>query len=97
MVGLSGRNALHAAILNGKTNVIRYMLDAKDVEGLINQTYGDGNTPLHLATARKKCCIVCYLIGEGRIDLRAKNKIGKTAFDMNESISDRYTTFRRVT
>ncbi|KAM7470336.1 hypothetical protein LguiA_008519 [Lonicera macranthoides] len=65
MVGLSGRNALHATILNGKANVIRYMLDAKEVEGLINQA-------------------------------DAKNKIGKTALDMNESISDRYTTFRRI-
>ncbi|KAK6229641.1 hypothetical protein QUC31_001880 [Theobroma cacao] len=88
LVDLCGRNALHAAILSGKGNVIRYMLETAETEGLINQPDEDGNTPLHLATMGRKTWIVRYLIWDKRVDRRAKNKKGQTAFDIDHSIRE---------
>ncbi|KAL7186463.1 hypothetical protein ACSBR2_028249 [Camellia fascicularis] len=64
-----------------------------ELEGLINQADNDGNTPLHLATRERKSWIARYLIWEERVDQRAKNNIGQTAIDYEESIRKAYSKF----
>lgn len=86
LVDLYGRNALHAAILSEKGNVIRYMLETAETEGLINQPDNDGNRPLHLAAMGRKTWIARYLIWDKRVDQRAKNKNGQTAFDIDPRV-----------
>ncbi|XVF03980.1 hypothetical protein REPUB_Repub05bG0040900 [Reevesia pubescens] len=88
LLDLCGRNALHAAIFSGKGNVIRYMMETVETEGLINQPDDEGNTPLHLATMGRKSWIVRYLVWDKRVDQRAKNKNGQTAYDIDHSIRE---------
>ncbi|KAK3000549.1 hypothetical protein RJ639_020570, partial [Escallonia herrerae] len=94
LVDLIGRNALHVAILERKVSVIRFVLETKELEELINQADYDGNTPLHMATIGRKSWILRLLIGDGRADRRAKNKSGKTAFD--ESIGEHFVGVSRA-
>ncbi|KAM1873766.1 hypothetical protein ACFX13_007566 [Malus domestica] len=83
-----GRNTLHIAIQGGQVNVVRYILETPDLEGLINQPDVDGNTPLHLATIERKTWILYYLMWDGRVNQRSKNKYGQTASDVDRSIKE---------
>ncbi|KAL7216956.1 hypothetical protein ACSBR1_028813 [Camellia fascicularis] len=83
LLDLRGQNTLHFAVLGGKLSVVRYILETTELEGLINQADNDGNTPLHLATRERK----------KRVDQRAKNNIGQTAIDYEESIRKAYSKF----
>ncbi|KAF5948789.1 hypothetical protein HYC85_014746 [Camellia sinensis] len=93
LLDLRGQNTLHFAVLGGKSSVVRYILETTELEGLINQTDNDGNTPLHLATRERKSWIARYLIWDERVDQRAKNNIGQTAIDYEESIRKAYSRF----
>ena len=78
LTDLNARNALHIAVLCGHAHVVRYILGTKELEGLINQPDIDGNTPLHLAFLERKTWILRYMMIDGRVDRRAKNRIGQT-------------------
>ncbi|XVF70533.1 hypothetical protein PTKIN_Ptkin11bG0169100 [Pterospermum kingtungense] len=84
LVDLHGHNALHTAIISGKGNVIRFMLETAETEGLINQPDNDGNTPLHLAAMGRKTWIARYLIWDKRVDRRAKNKIEQNSVTLGD-------------
>ncbi|PRQ38111.1 putative ankyrin repeat-containing domain, PGG domain-containing protein [Rosa chinensis] len=83
-----GQNALHIAISSGQANVVTYILETPELEGLINQSDIDGNTPLHLAAIARKTWILWYLMWDGRVNQRSKNKYGQTAFDSDRSIKE---------
>ncbi|PHT82375.1 hypothetical protein T459_15390 [Capsicum annuum] len=51
MLNSNGQNALHVAILNYKTGVVRFLLNSKESHNLIDEPDNDGNTPLHLLAA----------------------------------------------
>ncbi|KAI8007481.1 Protein ACCELERATED CELL DEATH 6 [Camellia lanceoleosa] len=93
LLDLRGQNTLHFAVLGGKSSVVRYILETTELEGLINQANNDGNTPLHLATREGNSWIARYLIWDERVDQRAKNNIGQTAIDYEESIRKAYSRF----
>ncbi|CAL5402836.1 unnamed protein product [Camellia sinensis] len=93
LLDLRGQNTLHFAVLGGKSSVVRYILETTELEGLINQADNDGNTPLHLATRERKSWIARYLIWDERVNQRAKNNIGQTAIDYEESIRKAYSRF----
>ncbi|KAF8023817.1 hypothetical protein BT93_F1103 [Corymbia citriodora subsp. variegata] len=74
LVDLKGQN-IHVAVLSGRANVVRCLLETIKLEGLINQPDHNGNTPLHLT------------IMKGEVGSRltySRNTKGDTAFDMEE-------------
>ncbi|KAI8552746.1 hypothetical protein RHMOL_Rhmol06G0291000 [Rhododendron molle] len=85
LLDLRGRNILHVAVLSGEINIVRYILGTTELEGLIDQSDNEGNTPLHLATIERKTQIVQYLMWDRRADPRAKNYMGQQATDDSES------------
>ncbi|KAF8410682.1 hypothetical protein HHK36_003215 [Tetracentron sinense] len=96
LLDLSGRNALHVAVTSGKVSVVRYALETTELEGLINQSDNDGNTPLHLATTGHRSWMVRYFTWDKRVDQRAMNKNGQTAIDIDESVRDSSSTLSKV-
>ncbi|XP_030542879.2 protein ACCELERATED CELL DEATH 6 [Rhodamnia argentea] len=84
LVDQRGQNVLHVAILRGRANVVRYILDTVELEGLINMPDHNGNTPLHLSIMERRSWIAAYLLWDVRVDRTARNVKGETAFDMDE-------------
>jgi len=84
LVDLKGQNILHVAVLSGRANVVRCILETVEVEGLLNQPDHNGNTPLHLTIMERKSWIAAYLLWDARVDQTARNAKGDTAFDIEE-------------
>ncbi|XP_056173082.1 ankyrin repeat-containing protein At5g02620-like [Syzygium oleosum] len=84
LVDLKGQNILHVAVLSGKANVVRCILETIALEGLINQPDHNGNSPFHLTTMERRSWIAAYLLWDARVDQTARNKKGETAFDIDE-------------
>ncbi|XP_039165941.1 protein ACCELERATED CELL DEATH 6-like [Eucalyptus grandis] len=84
--GLPRGSLLHIAVLEGKGDILRLLLD--NVHDHFVATQDDwGNTPLHIATKAKEIKFIDMLIGrvkdlpnvEDKLLLRIKNKHGNTA------------------
>ncbi|XP_077221246.1 protein ACCELERATED CELL DEATH 6-like [Tasmannia lanceolata] len=94
MVNTSGRNAVHLAVENNKSQIVRALLNRPEHKKLINEPDHEGNTPLHLATKLRFYNIVKLLLAADDVDLTATNKDGLTALDI--SVSDRRLVFRQI-
>jgi len=71
-----GKTALHAAIQAGNEFIVRQLLDhGIDVRAFDN----DGNTPLIAAASAGRVGILELLLGDGRVDVKWKNKDGLNA------------------
>ena len=74
----AGRNALHAAAFHNNVKLVHFLrgrgldVNAPDIEG---------NTALHLATARRSDDVVRYLIELEEIQIYARNHEGMTALE----------------
>ena len=76
------QNILHVAAQNGHLKVVRYIQNMFMVNDLLNETDEDGNTPLHLATAKLHSSIVSTLVQTGNMDTTAINKKCETVLDI---------------
>lgn len=83
-----GRTALHLAVANGKTRAVKFTLNSKKLEGLINFPDENGNTPLHLAASYEKYNILMNLTDDQRVDKKAVNKNFLKAIDIVQSNMD---------
>ncbi|GMY16365.1 protein ACCELERATED CELL DEATH 6-like [Fagus crenata] len=77
-----GQNILHVASMSGKAKVVSFMLEMPELEMLINEKDGDGNTSLHLASKGSHPKAVSILTWDKRVDLNLLNKEGRTALDI---------------
>ena len=71
------QNVLHIAAENGKTEVLKYLLEIISIEQDDN-----GNTPLHLSAknGHKECCVI--LLPKAKTLLFKENRNGKTPLDL---------------
>ncbi|KAG8366158.1 hypothetical protein BUALT_Bualt17G0046800 [Buddleja alternifolia] len=90
-----GRNILHLAALNGRSNVVSYILDNPDLEELINMEDTHGDRPLHLATKHWHPKIVNDLTWDKRVDIKLVNDMGMTALDIAEHYMPPYPEYRQ--
>ncbi|OWM75738.1 hypothetical protein CDL15_Pgr021903 [Punica granatum] len=80
-----GRTALHLAVANGKAKAVKFTLERKKLEGLINFPDHNGNTPLHLAALYGNCNILMTLTYDQRVDKKVVNKEYLKAIDVIQS------------
>ncbi|KAK3184164.1 hypothetical protein Dsin_031450 [Dipteronia sinensis] len=66
-----GQNILHIAAKSGKDNVVRYLLNERGTDKLVNKIDINGNTPYHLAAIHGNSMILVSLMRDKRskIDL----------------------------
>lgn len=81
-LNFKSQTALHAAVLGGQIDVIRYSLNVPKLAVLINEADEDGNTPLHLAALKKNSDILRMLTGDPRVDMIAINEELSKASDI---------------
>lgn len=91
-----GWNALHIAVEMEKVDVVRYILETKELEELINEPNDEGNTPLHSSIIRRNIPILYLLLKDGRVHMRAVNHNSETALDIAESDNELSMKFRKV-
>ncbi|MQM05200.1 hypothetical protein Taro_038008 [Colocasia esculenta] len=77
-----GRSVLHAAVERERSKMVKYMLKARLLEGLINQPDKNGNTPLHLAVTNFSLKMVRILAMDRRVRMDALNGHKLTALDI---------------
>jgi ankyrin repeat protein len=71
---------LHCAASNENVAVIKYIA-SKGQKSNVNAKDVEGSTPLHWAASNKNVEVAKYLVSLGA-DVKAKNKDGKTPFDI---------------
>ncbi|MED6138043.1 hypothetical protein PIB30_070623 [Stylosanthes scabra] len=74
-------NILHIAANMGKLDVVRYILQNPQLDMMINQKNGSGETPLHLATDWGHPKIVYSLTRDRRVDLNVVSSTKETPLD----------------
>ncbi|XP_048131113.1 protein ACCELERATED CELL DEATH 6-like [Rhodamnia argentea] len=79
-----GRNAAHFA-LKCELSRSKAVLKEPEVVRLVNEADRGGNTPLHVAAEDLNYRMVKRLLKMPEVDLRAKNKAGRTFLDICES------------
>ena len=84
MLNGEGQNILHIAALNGKLNVVNFILRAPELKKLINERGVKGNTAFHLATTNWHPKIASALTWDKRLDLELVNNRNRTALDAAE-------------
>lgn len=77
-----GQNILHVAAKNGNECVVRYILNEKDTDKLVNKMDKKGNTPFHLAALHGHSMVVVALLFDKRSKADLVNAQGLTAFDI---------------
>ncbi|KAI6702803.1 hypothetical protein NL676_011939 [Syzygium grande] len=82
MINIKGQTALHAAVIGRQENVVKHILEMPNLEDLINEQDGEGNTALHLAAHHNRYNIIYILARDKRVDRLATNKHHLTAFDI---------------
>ena len=75
--GFSGYTPLHEAAANGKSEVLKYLLDLIDGRNVNYRTGTNGHTPLHLAASNGHGNCVLELIAHGA-DISCVDVYGKT-------------------
>ncbi|XP_058092297.1 protein ACCELERATED CELL DEATH 6-like isoform X2 [Magnolia sinica] len=96
LLDAKGRNVLHLAIEREKPNIVRYILKSLELQELINEPENNGNTPLHLAIIKRNLSIMCLLLNDERVDIRAMNNDCLTALDVAESDTELSTKLRKI-
>ncbi|KAK4414210.1 hypothetical protein Salat_2834000 [Sesamum alatum] len=85
-VTFHGRESvLHLAVKHHQHEALEYLIDQKLgslVESLLNLGDREGNTILHLATAKRLIRTVEYLVKQPRLDVNAGNLYGLRALDI---------------
>lgn len=89
---------LHLAAKNGRAKLVSYILKNHELEMLINDKDGKGNTPLHLATKGGHAKVVSILTWDPRVDMEILDGKGRTALDVAEGRESWYElpSFRQV-
>ncbi|KAF9589519.1 hypothetical protein IFM89_025237 [Coptis chinensis] len=82
LVDRKGQNILHMAVECQQVGVIRYILQEKKLESLINGIDKDGNTPLHCASIKSYPYMVNLLVRDKRVDVSTLNRKRWTALDI---------------
>ncbi|XP_015169025.1 protein ACCELERATED CELL DEATH 6-like [Solanum tuberosum] len=85
MLNSSGQNALHVAISNDKSRVVRLLLNDKESHNLIDEADNDGNTPLQLLASSKYLYVPLQLIGHPHTKKMLFNKENQTPLDIEKS------------
>lgn len=80
-----GNNALHAAVKNGKIEVVRFLITHKQ---LIEVRNADGETPLHIAVS-KGFCEICELLLKADANVLAINKMGEGVVELANKSGDK--------
>ena len=89
---------LHLAAKNGRAKLVSYILKNHELQMLINDKDGKGNTPLHLATKGGHAKVVSILTWDPRVDMEILDGKGRTALDVAEARESWYElpSFRQV-
>ena len=88
IVDSKGRNILHIAPARGKLYVVKYLPQDPELQKMINDKDGDGNTLLHLAALNNRAKLVYTLTWE-RVILDKMNFRNQTALDVNKEEADK--------
>ncbi|KAK3433957.1 hypothetical protein EUGRSUZ_D01231 [Eucalyptus grandis] len=80
IINSKGQTILHAAVINGQVNAVKYITRTPNLEDLVNKQDTDGNTALHLAELHKQYNIY-ILARDKRVDRLVTNKDHLTALD----------------
>ncbi|KAI6702813.1 hypothetical protein NL676_011949 [Syzygium grande] len=82
IINTKGQTALHAAVIGGQVNAVKYILRMPNLEDLVNEQDTGGNTALHLAALHKQYILIYILARDKRVDRLAANKDHLTAVDI---------------
>ncbi|KAL6325868.1 hypothetical protein AAG906_031127 [Vitis piasezkii] len=88
LVDKNGWTILHVAAQCGESKVVKYILEVRGWESLINEIDNEGNTALHLAAIYGHYNSVSILARDGRVDKRATNKKYLKAIDIVQTNMD---------
>ncbi|XP_071740823.1 protein ACCELERATED CELL DEATH 6-like [Rutidosis leptorrhynchoides] len=94
MIDGKGRNILHVAIDNKKTEVVEYIFKKESLSFLINQKDKDGNTPIHLYMASELDMIETLM--DSRVNMNILNNQGNTPLDVASSSIKRNRLLKAV-
>lgn len=96
LLTLEGQNIFHVAAKSGNDKAVSSMLKMPELEKLLNEKDGDGNTPLHVATIYRHPRIVSALTWDERVNLELENNNGLTALDIAEEYMETLASFQKV-
>ncbi|PHT49217.1 hypothetical protein CQW23_13425 [Capsicum baccatum] len=91
----NGQNALHVAISNKKTVVVRFLLNSEESDNLIDEPDNDGNTPLHLLAASDCIRVPSKLGRHASAKKMLFNKENETQLDISESSTKKTSLEKR--
>ncbi|KAL5716419.1 hypothetical protein ACHQM5_018114 [Ranunculus cassubicifolius] len=78
-----GQNFLHLAARCGRVNVVKYVLELKNITAnVLNGRDLHGNTPLHFAMSSNDASIALALLDDQRVNKLIKNMDGKNPLDL---------------
>ncbi|KAL1131176.1 hypothetical protein AAG570_012412 [Ranatra chinensis] len=72
-----GNTALHFAAMYGRTDLVKFLIDAGADTNV--QTRSNGNTPLHLACQQKRFACMLLLLESGSCDIDCQDSLGNSA------------------
>lgn len=76
-----GNSALLIAVWDGRLEIVKYLLESKDLQISINQVDGNGFTPIMKAAIKGHIEIASYLLKQPGIDLLIRDRDGKLVQD----------------
>ncbi|XP_042480388.1 ankyrin repeat-containing protein At5g02620-like [Macadamia integrifolia] len=88
LVDKKGRNVLHFAVMSKDFKKISFALRQVELEGLVNKTDDDGNTPFHLAATLGSFMLMRHFLSIRRVDVKATNNMGQTAAEIFQSTQE---------
>ncbi|XP_059663867.1 protein ACCELERATED CELL DEATH 6-like [Cornus florida] len=96
LLTLEFHNILHVAAKSGKAKAVSFMLKMFELQKLLNERDGDGNTPLHVATIYANAETVSTLTWDERVNLELENNESFTALDIAEKYMETAESFRKM-
>ncbi|XP_042498538.1 ankyrin repeat-containing protein At5g02620-like [Macadamia integrifolia] len=82
------RNVLHFAVMSKDFKKISFALRQVELEGLVNKTDDDGNTPCHLAATLGSFMLMRHFLSIRRVGVKATNNMGQTAAEIFQSTQE---------